>query len=364
MSRSVALVISSLEPGGAERVVAVLTGLWAEKGWRVTVVTLSSETSDHYSLHPRVTRIPLNLVGSSRNLWHTLRNTWKRVVVVRTTLRRIRSDVVVSFVVQTNVIVLAALIATGIPVIVSERTDPRAHYIGVVWRLGRFLLYRSASAVVVQTRSVIAWARTVVPLQKVRVIPNPARSLHEPSRARDDAIVLAVGRLEMVKGFDVLLEAFAVSGLIQSGYRVVILGEGPERGALASLAARLGVLSAVDMPGVQSSPEDWMERASVFVLPSRYEGFPNVLVEAMAMGCAVIAADCPSGPNEIIRDGEDGLLVAPEDPLALSVALKRLLEDDSLRHRLGQAAVAVRHRFSPEGVLDQWESAINAAVSA
>jgi glycosyltransferase involved in cell wall biosynthesis len=364
MSRSVALVISSLEPGGAERVVAVLTSLWAEKGWRVTVVTLSAKSSDHYSLHPRVTRIALNMIASSRGLCHALRTNWKRVAALRAALHSIRPDIVVSFVTQTNVIVLAALLATRVPVIVSERVDPRAHDIGLVWRLGRLLLYRRASAIVVQTRSVVAWARTVVPLRKIWVIPNPARKLHEPTRPRDDTIVLAAGRLEKRKGFDVLLEAFAVSRLIQRGYRLVILGEGPERGALVSLAARLGIVSAVDMPGLESSPEEWMERASVFVLPSRYEGFPNVLVEAMAMGCAVIAADCPSGPNEIIRDGEDGLLVAPEDHMALSAALKRLLEDDALRQRLGRAAVAVRHRFSPEGVLDQWETAINAAIRA
>ena len=99
-----------------------------------------------------------------------------------------------------------------------------------------------------------------------------------------------------------------------------------------------------------------------FVLSSRFEGFPNVLLEAMAMGCPVIATDCPSGPREIVRDGEDGLLVATEDARALAEALKRILNDVKLRRRLGESAVGVRERFSTDRIAGLWELAINAAV--
>ena len=109
------------------------------------------------------------------------------------------------------------------------------------------------------------------------------------------------------------------------------------------------------MPGVVQDPENWMASAAVFVLPSRYEGFPNVLLEAMAMGCAVIAADCDSGPREIVRNGVDGLLVPVEDVEALAGALNKLLEDANLRSRLSSAALSVRERYAKEPILKRWE---------
>jgi glycosyltransferase involved in cell wall biosynthesis len=109
------------------------------------------------------------------------------------------------------------------------------------------------------------------------------------------------------------------------------------------------------MPGIVSDPEDWMERAAVFVLPSRFEGFPNVLVEAMAMGCAVVAADCRSGPRDVVCHEYNGLLVPIEDVAALSRAIVSLVEDDELRARLAKNAMAVRERFAAPAILAQWE---------
>jgi glycosyltransferase involved in cell wall biosynthesis len=105
-----------------------------------------------------------------------------------------------------------------------------------------------------------------------------------------------------------------------------------------------------------------MERAAVFVLPSRYEGFPNALIEAMAMGCAVVAADCGSGPGEIVRNEIDGLLVPPEDTESLARALRRVLEDATLRTALGKAALEVRERFAAHSILPKWEAVIEGVI--
>ncbi|WKT82989.1 MULTISPECIES: glycosyltransferase [unclassified Thermosynechococcus] len=192
------------------------------------------------------------------------------------------------------------------------------------------------------------------------VVPNFVRSLPQPvcgqSRSADE--ILAVGRLDDQKGFDLLLRAFAMSGLKQAGARLVILGEGAKRAFLTRLAAELGLSEAVSMPGVVEAPEQWMARCIFFVLPSRYEGFPNALLEAMAMGCPVIAADWDSGPREMVQDGENGLLVPTEDVGALAQALARLWRDAALRARLGAAAVEVRERFCRDRVVGMWETLI------
>src|SRR5690606_13846874 len=108
-------------------------------------------------------------------------------------------------------------------------------------------------------------------------------------------------------------------------------------------------------PGHVGNVAHWYERADLFVLSSRAEGFPNVLVEAMASGCAVVATRCDAGPAEIVRDGEDGLLVAPNDIDALAGALDALMGDDALRKRLARRATEARHRFAEDAILDRWE---------
>jgi glycosyltransferase involved in cell wall biosynthesis len=126
----------------------------------------------------------------------------------------------------------------------------------------------------------------------------------------------------------------------------------------------MGISDVVDMPGIVKEPAEWLHKAKFFILPSRFEGFPNALLEAMACGCAAIAADCPSGPAEIIRHNENGLLVPKEDVKALSVAMSRLMEDEELRTRLGQRALEVRSRFDQATIMAQWDDLIeNVCIS-
>jgi glycosyltransferase involved in cell wall biosynthesis len=166
--------------------------------------------------------------------------------------------------------------------------------------------------------------------------------------------IVAMGRLSDEKGFDLLLDAFAQSKLAGDGWSLVVLGEGPKRSALSEQAARLGLSAHVSLPGRTREPQAWLRHADIFTLSSRYEGFPNVLIEAMQCGAASIAFACDSGPSTIISDGVDGLLVANQDVPALARALRRLADDTPLRSRLGQAATSVVERFSREAVYGQW----------
>jgi len=158
------------------------------------------------------------------------------------------------------------------------------------------------------------------------------------------------------KGFDMLLPAFAETGLASSGWQLVILGDGQERAALEAQAEALGLRHAVVMPGVVADPQQWLLHADIFALSSRFEGFPNALLEAMSCGLPVAAFDCPSGPGEIVRHEETGLLVPPGDAKALAAVITRLANDTDLRRRLGNAAASdVAARYSPERIVSLWE---------
>ncbi len=153
----------------------------------------------------------------------------------------------------------------------------------------------------------------------------------DPGAARP--LIVACGRLAHQKGYPYLLDAFADVRRTMNA-NLWILGEGPDRTAIEQRIAELGLQDSIRLLGFQKNPYPYMAAADVFVLSSLYEGFGNVIVEAMATGCAVVSTDCPHGPNEIITDGVNGLLVPPADARALGGALKRVLSDAALKERL------------------------------
>ncbi|MCZ6619933.1 MAG: glycosyltransferase, partial [Gammaproteobacteria bacterium] len=179
--KRILLTISTLSAGGAERVASELVNHWAARGWTVGLLTLTDKDSDHYSLDPRVERIGLDLIWESNNPWHGFLSNLRRSRMIRQVTKTFSPDVVVSFIEQTNVRVLAALVGTGIPVIVSERVDPRMVSIGPAWEWARRILYPLSAALVVQTRAVTEWAEKLVPSHKVRAIPNCISHLPDPS---------------------------------------------------------------------------------------------------------------------------------------------------------------------------------------
>jgi len=365
-TKKILLVISSLGPGGAERVISELANTWAAQGVHVGLLTLAMPHDDHYLLSAAVERIAINIIRESHTLRQSLTNNARRCWKIRRAVRIFAPDAVVSFIEQNNVRVLAALMGAGIPVIVSERIDPRHYDTGRAFNIARRWLYPFARRIVVQTNNIATdWACSVVSSEKIAVIPNAVREMPDTLSilARDPCLILATGRLNRQKGFDVLLKAFALSGLARRGARLVILGEGTERASLEELARSLDMEQAVSMPGVVRDPESWMARCTFFVMTSRYEGFPNALLEAMSMRCAVISSDCDSGPREMIRHEYNGLLVPVEDVDATALAMKRLFDDADMRERLGDAAMEVRERFSREKIMQQWEDVILSALS-
>ena len=215
-------------------------------------------------------------------------------------------------------------------------------------RLGRALRWRATELVYRAPDRVVTISSGVadglvrdfgVPRDRVRVVHNPVAVARISQRAQEaggvcfpSRFIVACGRLHRQKGFDVLLRA--VGRLRDAELAVVLLGEGPERGALEALARELGLGARLVMPGFVENPWAWIARASAFVLPSRWEGFASVLVEAMACGTPVVAADCDYGPREIVHDGQTGLLARTDDAASLAAGIHRVLVDPALGKEL------------------------------
>ncbi len=346
---------------------SLLANEWANKGWEVVILTMEDGTAKpFYPLADSIELRPLDLKKESNSFVSAIANNVKRVRVLRRTIKEIRPDVLISFLDTANSLSIMATRSLGVPVIVSERTDPSRRSLGRLWGRIRDLSYPRADLIVFQSQGVLDWFPPKVRARGV-VIPNPVPppppvAEGVPRESAPNRIV-ALGRLSPVKGFDVLLTAFAAASARVPDWVLDVYGEGPERKALQRMVSELGMGERVRFPGITNRPFDVLREAKLFVLPSRAEGFPNALVEAMACGLPVISTDFGCAAKNIIEDGVDGILVPPEDADALAAALVRLMSDPDERSRLGANACRIVQRFSTEKVLAMWETTVGRAIT-
>jgi glycosyltransferase involved in cell wall biosynthesis len=356
--------------GGAERVAALLCRQWIAQGHDVTLMpTYSRRGTCVYTLDDRVSlEFLADRFGGAREHPPTV---LRRLSVLRQAVRELRPDVIVSFLTNVNIAALVATIGLGVPVVVSERNFPPRQKMSTFLRVLRRASYWRAAAVVAQTGGIADWLRRYCPGAKTVVIPNPvvvpiqkseSPLVPEQHLARGRRMILAVGRLVPAKGFDRLIEAFARIAQNLPDCDLVILGEGPERRALERLCEAHGITSRVQLPGHVGNVGDWYEAASVFVLTSHYEGFPNALLEAMAYGLPAVSVACATGPADIIRDGIDGVLVPGDSNAAgIAVAVRRIMHDEETREAMGRRAGEVAERFSMSSVGTSWNTLLLSA---
>lgn len=372
--KKLAIFINSLAGGGAERVAATLANHWARRQWDITIITLAPQELDFYKLEPAVKRISLNLADESAHVLDALTRNMQRVWALRRALRQARPDVVLSMMSTPNVLLAFAGIGiAGLHVVGSERCYPPQFPLGRVWHALRRTMYGRLDAVVAVTQEGADWIRTHTSARRVAVVPNAAcwplpdnppaivpDALCRPARK----VLLAVGRLSHEKNFDLLIDVFSRLGSRHPDWDLVILGEGPDRPMLEKQVLDAGSGARVFMPGIAGNVGQWYARADLFVMTSRFEGFPNALAEALAYGLPSISFDCDTGPRDIIRDGVDGLLVPPGDARGLEKALDRLMASRQLRMHMAGMAIDARQRFSIDRIAGMWEMLFDALPRA
>lgn len=363
--------------GGIESRLSRMLNYWVATGHQVTAITYEDMIeSDFFHLDSRVKRIRLGFALRWANTRSRMANNpitrfFYSVRALRSAIRASQPEVIVALQNKTSCFVLLAAIGFRIPVIAMETTDPRMDKLNrPMWYWLRRLLYPRAAAAVVQTDSVKNWAQSFLSTGKVHVIPNPVeRPNHissyavspraeKPMEVKDTHVVCGLGRLAIEKGFDLLIRAFSQCAADFPDWSLVIYGEGEERERLKGLVSELGLADRVRLPGLTHDPEQALSQADIFAFSSRFEGFPNALLEAMAVGLPVISFNCPSGPGEIIRDGVDGILVPPDDVEGLAKAMRRLMGDEEERKKLGLQATEICERYGIEKVMWMWDQLI------
>lgn len=343
----VACFISDLADGGAQRAVVKLVGGMCARGLAVDVVLVNNEGTHLRRLDAGARLIDL---ASGRVV--------KAVLPLAHYLRRESPSALVSFLSHANVAAVAAralarvnprLVLVEQNTVSAVRSDLRRDALlpALVRRA-----YPRADAIVGVSSGVAQdlVSRLGVPADKVSVIHNPVvdRELLDAANApsghawlEDDAerVFVASGRLTQQKDFPTLINAFRLLKS-KAAARLIILGEGEERAQLEAMISASGLSGDVDLHGFVENPYAYLSRADAFVLSSRWEGLPTVLIEALACGCPVVATDCPSGPREILEGGKYGALVPVGDAAALCEAMERVLKTSPARQVLREHALS------------------------
>lgn len=363
-THDVALVIGDLRGGGTQRVLTRLASYWATRGLRVCVVTLAESTGDKYQLHSAVDRVALNSVGESRSKIVALISNARRLFRLRGALRLTNAPVIVSFLTTTNVLTILAAAGLAARVVVSERSDPEKQQLRWPWPLLRRWSYTYADLVTANTPGALVWLRSFVPASKLLLVPNPVSQPPVSVCHRDrKKVILNIGRLSHQKAQDILLKAYAKVIEKVPDWRLTIVGGGPEKPQMLELASVLGIADRVHWIEWTDDVDSLYRSSSIFVLPSRYEGTPNALLEAMGHGLPVIVTDASPGPLEYVLDDNTGLVVPPDDVDQLVNALMRMATSETLRQRLGASARSRIAQFDMDAVEDAWAKVLDISLS-
>jgi GalNAc-alpha-(1->4)-GalNAc-alpha-(1->3)-diNAcBac-PP-undecaprenol alpha-1,4-N-acetyl-D-galactosaminyltransferase len=348
--KRIVFVIYSLEGGGAERVLVNLADEFV-KEYEVTIVTIK-EANSFYDLDHRVKHVALGLDSLSKNGFQTFINVIRRIFSLAKTIKKLDPDVVISFMTHTNILSIIASKLIGKKIVVSEDIEYHFYQDKFLFTL-RKLVYRLANGVVVKTH---ADRKHYGFLKNVVVIPNMLSwsEFPEMEKMRKEKIILGVGRLEKQKRFDVLIKVFRELNL--KDYKLLIVGEGSERERLLKM---IGDDERIRLIGRTKEIEKYYRKSEIFVLSSQKEGFGNVLIEAMAFGCACISFDCPYGPAEIIQNGVNGLLVENQNEEALKKAILKVVNDRKLYESLRRNALLARERYSKRTIAQKRREVIN-----
>lgn len=362
------LFIHNLQRGGAERVVSMLAERWSRD---VTVTIILLENVVEFDLPAAVRVISLNCVMDP---WHFYSGimVWQAKRRLRNILARNKGPFAFySFLESPNIIS-----------VLLKREFPNGIFIGGL-RVNFFMYnrifhllfpyYKNLDALISLSQGTrrLFIDKFGIPADKVIFIPNPIDfdTIECQAAAKIPALlaelvgkkplILAAGRLVKVKNFVLLLRAFALLPDTENSAHLIILGDGPERRALIKLAKRLGIMARLTMPGKVTNPYVWMANSDLFVHSANFEGWGNVIVEAMVTGLPIVACDAPTGPAEILQNGAFGLLVPTNDVEALATAMAKQLHQGKIEYSFlrewNADAIAERFRGVADDIVRQRE---------
>lgn len=377
-----AVVINSIGVGGAEKVLIRLVYHWCRQNHQVFLITFIKEKNfykleSHENLH--IIHFNETAILKSKNIINIIKfifNSIVRVYKLQKTIKSLKPDLIVTFMIASNILGVLANVLCKIPIIIAERADPANFAIPKFYKFLAKILYPYANRLIVQSTHIADHFIKQISKHKIFIIPNFVRK-PEVSKSSLLALnnnllnnksksvisiknIISVGRLDQFKDHKTLIYAFSKIANINPDLTVTIYGEGILRNQLQNLIKSLNLEQRIFLSGIDLNIDQRLLDADLFVFPSISEGFPNALCEAMSYGLPVIAADCPGNMN-IVTQELDGLLFKCSDAEELSKCMLRLINDNELRSKLSSNAKNIVDRFDEQEILKHWDEMLELA---
>lgn len=355
-------LITGMPMGGAERVMATLANEFVKKGNQVRLITLKEAVSA-YKLDERVEFIGGNADLASSNpllkKFEIFRSIIKSILFYKKQLKDYNPDIVLSFLTNTN---LLAVINNYIsrkkyPIIISERCDPRTRSNLLIKLCNK--IYPLADCIVCQSNEIENYFLNQDSNVNTVVIQNPINEecINKEYIANRQKRIVAVGRLNNQKNYDLLIDAFSDIEKDYPNHRVEIYGQGPEKDRLQNKVDKLGLSNRILFMGTKQNVMKSVADAQLYVMTSDFEGFPNALAEAMASGIPVISTNFPTGvAKELIKDDVNGYVVPVGDRKKLSEAIVKIISDEQIQAKMSKNNKKLREQLSVDNIVEQWEN--------
>lgn len=350
--KKISIITDSLSIGGAERVAAKLSVELYEMGFDVSIICLRNEIT--YPYKGKLYNLGIDISGIK------LIKQFSKLIKFKLAYQKANADYYIDFRVRSRfwMELLLHVFVFDISKMIFSIRNYKIH-LHIPKFKGFYKAYNNAHAIVGPSRDIISKMKSIHLFQNLVYIPNFYSSNQKltisPKSIVNTPYVLAVGRLDnSTKQFDKLIEAYSKTILIDAKIPLIIIGEGKDRVYLEEKIKRLKLGDLVHLEGFKKEVYTYMKFANFLVMSSNVEGFPNTLLESLVVGTPVISFDCPSGPSELIMDGENGLLVENQNFEALITAMNKMHTDTELYQYCKSNAIASVEKFSAENVISKW----------
>ncbi|MEZ4796629.1 MAG: glycosyltransferase family 4 protein [Flavobacteriaceae bacterium] len=356
--KKIAFLIYNLGSGGAERVLSSLANNFSDN-YEVHIITivntplfypLNASIKMHYCRENEITK---------SNVLSSLSENIRLYKKIKKTLTIEHIDLLISFMTTSNVLGSLAAKSLNIPCIISERTNPSAIKLSFIWKRLVNYAYPKADIIAVQSQSVKSFYKKIIDEKKIVILPNPLSkelsALKNPEINRNN-VILNVGRLVRSKNQDLLIKAF--SKVNDGKWKLILVGDGPMLSEYKELVNKLDLEEKVEFVGKTKDVASYYNTSKIFAFTSKYEGFPNALIEAMYFELACVSTDCPSGPSEMINHEENGFLIPVGNQNLLETYLKKLMDNELLRISFGKKGYEKSTDFEEITVANKWKSLI------
>ena len=352
--KKVMFVCQSLGNGGAERVVSVLTDELSEADYRVFILTMTKE-KQVYNINENV-----EIVAPHKNYNAGILGKLQRVKIIRDEIIKHKIDVVVAFSHYNAMFSVIASYGLPVRIIGSERNDPAQLKNRKILNSTRNILYKKLDCLVCQTDEAKAYFPNKIQ-EKTTIILNPiSASIIDPYCGEKEKKIVTFCRLEPQKNLRMLIDAFEMLYEEYPDYELNIYGEGSERENLLNYIVSKGLVNVISIKPFCKDVHQKVMKATIFALPSNYEGLSNSMIEAMALGIPTVVTDCPcGGARMVIENNKNGIMVAVDDPKAMYEAFKKIIVSPKFAKELSNTGVKIRDKLNCKKIAKQWKKAID-----